>query len=131
MRFLLDTHALIWFVEGSKALLKASLQIIENQDNEIYISMVSFYEMAIKQKLNKLTLRHSLSDFYFSTINHDINILAIKEQHIFNYQNVPLFDSHRDPFDRLIIATAQFEDLTIITVDEQFNNYKNEVKLMW
>lgn len=131
MNFLLDTHALIWFIEGSDSLSKTARQIIEDPGNEIYISTVSFFEMAIKQKLNKLSLGRSLPDFYYNTLDHGIDILPIREQHIFNYQTIPLIDTHRDPFDRLLIATALFEGFTIITVDDQFNNYKDLVNIAW
>jgi len=93
--------------------------------------MVSFFEMAIKQKLNKLSLSKSLSDFYYTTLDHGIDILPVKEQHIFNYQAIPLIDTHRDPFDRLLIATALFESSTIISIDDQFNNYKDLINIAW
>ena len=92
MKFLLDTHTLIWFIEGSSSLSKKARQIIEDPDNEMYVSIVTFFEMSIKHKLNKLSLSKSLSDFYYTTLNENIDILAIKEQHIFSYQAIPLID---------------------------------------
>ena len=87
--------------------------------------------MSIKHKLNKLSLSKSLADFYYTTLNENIDILAIKEQHIFRYQAIPLIDTHRDPFDRMLIATALFEHFTIITTDEKFNNYTDIVNITW
>ena len=93
--------------------------------------MTTFYEMAIKLKLGKLDLTTSLEDFYQKTIAQKIIILPISENHVFEYLNVPSYSEHKDPFDRLIIATAISEKLDIITVDDKFQNYKSLVNLIW
>ena len=87
--------------------------------------------MAIKQKLKKLTLINPLYHSFEITAGHDISILPINEKYIFEYENIPLVDKHRDPFDRLIIATTVFEKLDIITTDNQFDNYRGLVNIIW
>lgn len=131
MRLLLDTHALIWFIEGDNSLSYVSLTFIEDPENRIFVSMTTFYEMAIKLKLGKLDLTTSLEDFYQKTIAQKITVLPISENHVFEYQNVPFITEHKDPFDRIIIATAMYEKLDIITIDEKFQNYKSLVNIIW
>jgi PIN domain nuclease of toxin-antitoxin system len=131
MRLLLDTHALIWFIEGEDSLSYVSLSFIEDPDNQIFVSMTSFYEMAIKLKLGKLDLTTSLKDFFQKTLAQKIMILPISENHVFEYLNVPSFAEHKDPFDRIIIATAICENLDIITIDGKFKNYESLVNIIW
>jgi len=86
--------------------------------------------MAIKVKIGKLTLAVSIEDYLQSLQESDVQLLPIKENHIITYELVPLIDTHRDPFDRLIIATALFENLAIITSDKRFENYTSLVKVI-
>lgn len=87
--------------------------------------------MAIKLKLGKLAINKSLSDYYTDTINNNIQVLSIKPTYLTQYQNVPLFDEHRDPFDRMIIATAVAENCSIITTDKKFELYKENVEIIF
>lgn len=93
--------------------------------------MTSFYEMAIKLKLGKLDLTTSLKDFFQKTIAQKIIVLPISENHVFEYLNVPSYAEHKDPFDRIIIATAICEKLDIITIDGKFKNYESLVNIIW
>jgi len=131
MRLLLDTHALIWFVEGDKRLSYIARTFIEDPDNTVYVSMTSFFELAIKLKIDKLTLSKSIKQIYERLTVDNIRILSISENHVFEYQNVPFFTEHKDPFDRIIIATAIYEKLDIITIDEKFQNYKSLINIIW
>ena len=130
-RILLDTHAMVWFIEGSNQLSSTARQLIEDPKNEVFVSMTSFFEMTIKLKLGKLTLKKSLEGIYEDTLLASILILPILEQHIFEYQNIPIVENHKDPFDKLIIATAMVEDLEIITTDSKFVLYQDLVKTIW
>lgn len=131
MQILLDTHALIWFIEGDNSLSYVASTFIEDPDNKISVSITSFYEMAIKLKIGKLDLGTTLEDFHEKTISQKIKVLSITENHIFEYLNVPFIEEHKDPFDRLIIATALYEKLDIITIDEKFKHYESLVNLIW
>lgn len=130
-RLLLDTHALLWFIEGDKQLSKTARIKIEDPKNEVYVSMTSFFEITIKLKLGKLILKKPLEEIYKDTLSVDIKVLPISEFHIFEYQNIPIFDDHKDPFDKLIVATAITEDLEIITVDGKFALYGSLIKTIW
>jgi len=131
MKLLLDTHTFIWFIEGNKSISKKALALIEDKSNDIFVSIVSLYEIAIKQKIGKLILSHSLQDFFVYAASENITILPISESHLLEYYNIPLIAEHKDPFDRLIIATASSQKLDIITIDAQFSNYSNLVNIIW
>ncbi|HMR84925.1 MAG TPA: type II toxin-antitoxin system VapC family toxin [Niabella sp.] len=131
MKFLLDTHTLIWYVQGNTSLSQKAYQLIDEPLNEIFVSMVSFYQIAIKLKIGKLELNTPLHKYFNNVISHNILVLPISEKYLSEYDNVPLISTHKDPFDRLIIATAITEKMSIITVDEQFSNYKDMVTLIW
>ena len=94
----------------------------------VCVSITSFFEITIKLKLGKLTLKKSLEEIYKDTLSIDIKILPISELHIFEYQNIPILEDHKDPFDKLIIATAITENLEIITVDRKFALYGDLIK---
>lgn len=131
-RILLDTHALVWFIEGnSDKLSKTARILIEDPTNEVFVSMTSFFEMTIKLRLGKLFLKKPLEGIYQDTILESIQILPISAQHIFIYQDIPIIEDHKDPFDKLIIATAMAEDLEIITADVKFIYYKDLINTIW
>lgn len=131
MQILLDTHALIWFLENNLLLSKKAKSIIENPDNEIFVSIVSFYEMSIKLTIGKLTLPDSLEDTITKAINNNIQIFELNRHHVVQYEEIPLLSDHKDPFDRMIIATAMHEHLDIISIDENFVKYQSLVNIIW
>lgn len=131
MRILLDTHSLVWYLEGDSRLSNDARSIIDDEKQEIFASHVNFYEIAIKMKIDKFPTKKTLTDFIEGTKESAIKILAISELHLIDYWRVPLIKNHRDPFDRLLIATALHEQLDIITADEKFNYYKDYVRTVW
>jgi len=120
MRFLLDTH-LLWFLEGNKLLAKSRRQIIANPQNDVFVSVASLWEMAIKISLGKLTLVQPLADVIKQIVVEDIIILPILPEHILQILTLPFH--HRDPFDRIIIAQSQIENLPVVTDDREFGAY--------
>lgn len=125
MRYLIDTHILIWFLEGNKFLAKSRRQIIADSQNEIYVSIASFWEMAIKISIGKLTLANPLNDVIKQIAAENIEILPIASEHILQVSVLPFH--HRDPFDRIIIAQAKVENLPVMTDDSEFGNYKIKI----
>lgn len=121
MLLLLDTHILIWFLEGNKLLSKSRRQIISNPQNDVFVSIASLWETAIKISIGKLTLKQPLADVIKQIIVQDIEILPIMPEHTLQVSILPFH--HRDPFDRLIIAQAQIENLMIISNDSNFGSY--------
>lgn len=131
MKILLDTHALLWFIEGDSQLSQNAKKLIEDPNNEVYVSHISFFEISIKLKIGKLQLLKSLRGIYNDALKAGIELLDLEFEHIENYQSVPLIADHRDPFDRILIATALHENLSIITIDEKFENYKHIINVIW
>ena len=122
MKYLLDTHALLWFLAGGKQLSGKARQLIEDLDNEIFVSIVSLWEIAIKVSLGKLTLTKSFEDLFPEQLHlNSIEILPITVDSLIKLTALP--SHHRDPFDRLIIAQALVEGLPIIGVDSAFDAY--------
>lgn len=131
MKFLLDTHTLLWFIEGDTQMSLKAREIIENPENEILVSATSLFEIAIKLKIGKLTLLNSLHNFIDDVEKAWIVPIPISNAHLIAYQSLPDFPDHRDPFDRLIIATSIVEGATIISKDPKFENYHDFVKVTW
>ncbi len=126
-RFLLDTHALIWFFEND-AKLPADVKIlIENPENEVFVSIASFWEIAIKKGLAKLSIQKSVDEMFGECANQDIRVLAISRKEIVHVETLPYH--HGDPFDRIIVATSFVQNLEIISVDSVFDDYL--VKRVW
>lgn len=126
MNYLIDTHVLIWFIEGSDRLSYDVRWLIANPDNDIYISQASLWEMAIKISIGKLSLSISISELEAFLTNHQFQILETKFSHYEILQKLSFH--HQDPFDRLMIAQAKAEDYTIITHDSRFKLY--DVRLL-
>ena len=127
MNYLLDTHALIWFLEDNPKILKKADNIIKDKNNSMYISVVSFWEMAIKLGIGKLKLPETLSVIIQKTKDNDIELLQLQIDYILKIETLPLH--HKDPFDRIIITTVITEQIPIISIDEKFDKY--EVERIW
>jgi PIN domain nuclease of toxin-antitoxin system len=127
MPYLLDRHTFLWFISGDKQLPESVVKKIEDISEPCYISIASFWEIAIKIQIGKLKLEISLEELYrFAEINQ-IEIISINEKHLVTLLKLGLI--HNDPFDRLIIAQAISEKLIVVTKDKEFKKYK--VKQQW
>lgn len=127
MNLLLDTHALIWFLSGDESLSKKAREIIEDEKNQNFISVGSIWEIAIKLSLGKIELKNGFNNFLKLIENNGFEILPISFSHLMVLSELEFI--HRDPFDRLIIAQAISEEMSIITKDEHIRNYK--CKTLW
>ncbi|MBR0033018.1 MAG: type II toxin-antitoxin system VapC family toxin [Treponema sp.] len=124
--YLLDTHALLWYLRDSPELSKKALKIISTED-EIFVSVASLWEIAIKNSIGKLDLEFSIEEIENLCNEKDITILQINGKQLDKIKLLPKI--HSDPFDRLIIAQAQTEELTILTTDSKIPKYP--VKTLW
>ena len=126
MNFIIDTHALIWHIEGNKKLKKKAVSTIENTGNSVYVSKASLWEMVIKISLGKLEMSIPFDELEVYLEKNEFPILDYNFGHLKTLQTLPFH--HSDPFDRLIISQAITDDLTIITHDPFFRDYS--VKLL-
>ena len=125
--FLLDTNALIWTLSDPEELSNPAKDVITNSDNKLFVSIATLWEITIKQSIGKLDLEGDVLDIVEECEREGINILSIQPQHLKKLVKLPLI--HRDPFDRLIISQAIYEDLTIITKDSMIPKY--DVSVLW
>lgn len=126
--YLLDTHVLLWFLSGDGRMSNTSLRLVSSPDNRCFVSIASLWEIAVKIKIGKLNLSIEFRDLVNTLNDNNIETLPITFDHILETMN--LEDHHRDPFDRIILAQAKHEVLTIISKDENFEKYSN-IKLIW
>lgn len=121
MKILLDTHAFIWWDSEPERLSADVLALLLQPDTVRVVSVVSLWEIQIKSQLGKLTLNQSLEDIYKKQVKNGISFLLVNPSHVLRLGVLPLH--HKDPFDRLLIAQAMTEGLTILTRDEMFKLY--------
>ncbi|MGB3185172.1 MAG: type II toxin-antitoxin system VapC family toxin [Ornithinimicrobium sp.] len=117
MRALLDTHVVLWHLEGSRGLSRQSQQTIR-QASEVIFSVVSFAEIGVKASIGKLTVPPNLREHIVRT---GVKVLSLDAEHGLAVASLPMH--HRDPFDRLLVAQARSEHLTIITADPRIALY--------
>lgn len=128
MRYLLDTHTLLWFISEDKNLSDRAHRLILNSNSEVFLSIASLWEIAIKVNIEKLALNEPFERLFPKELHfHKIRILDITVDTLVQLTTLPLH--HRDPFDRLIIAQAIVEGTPIISKDEAFDLY--DVKREW
>jgi PIN domain nuclease of toxin-antitoxin system len=127
MRLLLDTHAFLWFYAGDERLGATSKALIDNPDNECFLSIASVWEMGVKTSIGKLELRVDFAGLASFMAANKIELLPISFGHIQQLQHLPFY--HRDPFDHLLIAQAVTENLTLLSRDTIFPQYR--ISLVW
>jgi len=127
MKYLLDTCTLLWFFKGLDELSENARDIIENDKIRKYVSAASLWEFAISCSLGRFQVSIGFAKFRANIESNGFDILPISVPYL--EQLIPLPFHHRDPFDRLLVATAQTEDMTIVTCDENIRKY--DVRVVW
>jgi len=128
MKLLLDTHTFLWFIMGSPNLSADARALIEDATNEKFFSVASLWEMAIKLSIGKLTLSAPFDVLFPQQLTlNGVDLLGIEIEHAAAVAVLPFH--HRDPFDRLLIAQAIAEKMTIVTIDAAFDAYS--VTRLW
>ena len=131
MKQLIDTQIIIWILEDNRKLTPKIREIFSNKNNAFWLSKVSLLEIGIKLKLGKLpNFIVSMEEFIEKINQSGIKIMQIEDRHIAAYQVLPLFDEHRDPFDRYILATSLSENMPVISSDERFKLYVPLINLI-
>jgi len=128
LKYLLDTHTLLWVVTDSPKLSKKAKKLYLETDNTILFSLASIWELAIKSSLGKIEFDKSLENFIEENVmKNNIQILNIELPHLLRVEKLPFH--HRDPFDRLLISQLIENNLSIISYDKTFDLY--DVKRIW
>lgn len=128
MRLLLDTHALLWWLDGDRRLSLKARRAIANESNTILVSAASAWEITTKARLGKLPgAAEVAADVAACVASQGFVPLDITLLHAQKAGRLPT--AHRDPFDRMLIAQSQMEDVAVVTDDEAFDNF--DVRRFW
>jgi len=119
MNLLIDTHVLLWWLDDNPTLSKKAREVIADGNNIIFVSAAVIWEIRIKQAIGKLKIP---KDFKNILSKEPFEMLAITDEHAHAVGRLPLY--HRDPFDRMLIAQAKVEGLTLVTRDTHLKKYK-------
>lgn len=128
MKYLLDTHTFLWWMSAPNKLSDKVLSLLNNQENEIYLSPASTWEIVIKCQVQKLTLPMQPEKYIPSRLSlYNILELPITHLHTLEMKKLPLI--HKDPFDRLLISQSKIEKMPLMTKDTKIKQYKG--KFIW
>jgi len=124
MNFLVDTHVLIWAIKERKKLSRRVVEILENPDNSIFVSAITFWEIALKFSVDKLELRNILpGQFPDAAIDMGFQLLPLSPVESASFYKL-ILTNHKDPFDRMLIWQAIQSNLTFITNENEFAQYQ-------
>ncbi len=125
MKLLLDSHALLWHANGDPQMSATATSLLVDPTNDLFLSMASVWEIAIKVGLKKLTLSAPFVDFMTRAITgYGLAVLPVTFDDCVAYERLPFPDpQHRDPFDRMIITHARRDNLSVVGVDSAFDSY--------
>lgn len=118
MRLLLDTHTLLWWLADDPRLTGTARAAIAEPANDAFVSAASAWEIAIKARLGKVSMPDDLGE---QLAANSLGPLPVHVEHALAARHLP--DHHRDPFDRLLVAQAQIEGLTLVTADQTIGRY--------
>lgn len=128
MKLLLDTHLLLWAVGRIGKLPSAARKLISNSRNELYFSVASVWEIAIKYAMNRAQFRTDPNLVRRAWLDNGYSELPILPEHVLATANLPLL--HHDPFDRLLVAQATVEGVVFLTSDETLERYAGPVRIV-
>lgn len=120
-KLLLDTHTFLWYFQDDRRLSLETIELLENPENNLYLSIVSLWEIAIKINIGKLHLECTFQELLTLLDRFNIKVLPITVLNIESYLSLPLH--HRDPFDRILVAQVMNHSLILISCDIVFDAY--------
>ncbi|MDR1353013.1 MAG: type II toxin-antitoxin system VapC family toxin [Treponema sp.] len=133
MIYLLDTHAFIWATLDTVRLSKKVREIVSDRNNEIFVSTVTFWEIALKASIKKLTFeKMDIKDFPKYAGEMGFTIIEMKERETITFHEFPLKENHKDPFDRMLIWQAITNDMVLLSKDTLIKQYEeNGLRIIW
>jgi len=127
-KLLFDTHTFLWLDSNPEKLSPVAIKACEDADNELYLSVVSVWEIMIKTKINRLQLQVPIKELIeVHQKENNLKLLSVELHHVYALESLILH--HKDPFDRLLIAQAISEQMVLVSIDNQFNQYP--VDIIW
>ena len=129
MRLLLDTHALLWFDADPTRLSPKATRLLRERNNQVYVSAITVWELAIKNRRGKLPLAAPLLSSYHSSLaRYGFLTLPLSSDHALAERNLSV--EHKDPFDRALVAQAVYEKLSLLSSDPKLEKF-SEVQVIW
>jgi PIN domain nuclease of toxin-antitoxin system len=126
MRFLLDTHFILWLPIGGRGIRRAARTLLEDSDNEFLFSAASLWEIALKRARNRSTYGFDVREIRLQMLQNGYEELPVMGTHVLAVD--VLARIHKDPFDRLLIAQATIEGITLLTVDATIARYPGPIR---
>ena len=126
MKLLLDTHLLLWAAGEPRRLSKAARALIDDPDNELLFSAASLWEVAIKRGLGRKDFKVDTRLLRRGLLDNGYRELPILSDHVVATESLPLI--HRDPFDRILVAQATVEGITLLTIDSLVSQYPGPIR---
>ena len=132
LKLLLDTHTLLWAIGKTGELSKTVIQEIKNPNNEIFVSAVSLWEIALKSSIGKLIVDFDVKDIPKYCNKMEFELIPLEPTDALSCVQLPQKNNHKDPFDRMLIYQCIKNDYTLISKDEKIKVYKKDgLKLIW
>ena len=126
MKFLLDTRVMLWSAENSKRLSAKTMKLLQDDENEMYFSVLSFWEISIKRALGRKDFYAEPRQLRHGLLGNRYHELQVTSEHAFTVETLPLI--HRDPFDRRLIAQAMVEGAVLLTADSIISRYPGPIQ---
>ncbi|MBQ6029519.1 MAG: type II toxin-antitoxin system VapC family toxin [Treponema sp.] len=127
MKYLIDTHILIWLAVSPEKIPSSILAIMENSSSDLYISTVSLWEIAIKLAINKLDLQGvDIPDLVQICQEQGIKIVQLPVSSVIQYKNIPIKQNHKDPFDRALISLCISDGYIFLSHDSRLEQYEQD-----
>jgi len=126
MKLLLDTHLLLWAAGEPERLSKPARRLIDDPDNELLFSAASLWEVAIKRRLGREDFKVDARLLRRGLLDNGYSELPIISDHVVATESLPLL--HRDPFDRILVAQATVEGVTLLTIDSLVSQYAGPIR---
>ncbi len=125
MKLLLDTHTFLWHADGSPQMSATATALLVDPTNDLFLSIASLWELAIKSGSKRLTLSRPYADFVPKAIaSYGLSVVPVTLDDCMDYEALKFpLQNHRDPFDRLIIVHAQRGGMNVVGVDSEFDAY--------
>ena len=126
MRYLADTHLALWLIAAPERLSSRAKTMMENPENEWYLSLISVWEVALKHAKRPDRLPMSAEEFHGHCARAGLSDLSLELTHVYRAGALPTQGVHGDPFDRILLAQASCEDMHLVTHDSAFEDYHDE-----
>ena len=129
MKLLLDTHLALWLMSGDEKLTEETKALIQHPDNEVYYSIVSVWEISIKNSIHPDKMLVSGKEFSDILERSKVRFLPLRKAHVFELRSLRRREGakeHRDPFDRMLLCQAKSEGMTLLTHDQMMIDYEED-----